>query len=298
MSFKKYQHLERFGTPEVQNIELGECYIFPKIDGTNSSIWFENGQIHCGSRNRELSLENDNAGFMAWVLTQKKFLEFFTQNPTMILYGEWLVPHSLKTYRENAWRDFYVFDVMFDMGNENCTYLHYSDYEPLISEYGISYIPPISIIKNASYEGLISNLEKNVFLIQDGKGVGEGIVIKRYDYKNKYGRTTWAKIVTSEFKEKHTKEMGTPKSENKIVEQDLAEKFVTTALVEKEYAKICNEFEWSSKLIPKLLNLVYYSLIKEDMWEILKDLKSKVIDFDRLKYFVFMEVRKKKSELF
>jgi hypothetical protein len=158
--------------------------------------------------------------------------------------------------------------------------------------------PPISIIKNASYEGLISNLEKNVFLIQDGKGVGEGIVIKRYDYKNKYGRTTWAKIVTSEFKEKHTKEMGAPKSENKIIEQDLAEKFVTTALVEKEHAKICNEFEWTSKFIPKLLNIVYYSLIKEDMWEMLKDLKSKVIDFDRLKYFVFMEVRKKKSELF
>jgi hypothetical protein len=28
--FRKYQHLERFGTSEVQNIELGDCYVFPK----------------------------------------------------------------------------------------------------------------------------------------------------------------------------------------------------------------------------------------------------------------------------
>ena len=34
MKFKQYQHIERFGTTEVQHIELGECFVFPKIDGT------------------------------------------------------------------------------------------------------------------------------------------------------------------------------------------------------------------------------------------------------------------------
>ena len=58
MYFRKYQHIERFGTMEVEGIELGLCYIFPKIDGTNSSVWLgEDGQIHAGSRKRELSLE-------------------------------------------------------------------------------------------------------------------------------------------------------------------------------------------------------------------------------------------------
>ena len=50
MTFRRYQHLERFGTTEVQNIELGECYIFPKIDGTNSSVWIENGEIKADTR--------------------------------------------------------------------------------------------------------------------------------------------------------------------------------------------------------------------------------------------------------
>jgi hypothetical protein len=38
MSFKKYQHIERYGTDEVEGIDAGLCYVFYKIDGTNSSI--------------------------------------------------------------------------------------------------------------------------------------------------------------------------------------------------------------------------------------------------------------------
>lgn len=30
--FIKYPHLERFGTDEVDGINIGTCYIFPKID--------------------------------------------------------------------------------------------------------------------------------------------------------------------------------------------------------------------------------------------------------------------------
>jgi hypothetical protein len=60
MDFKKYQHIERLGTTEVQNIELGECYVFPKIDGTNASVWLNNGEVQAGSRNRHLSFDSDN----------------------------------------------------------------------------------------------------------------------------------------------------------------------------------------------------------------------------------------------
>ena len=40
MEFVKYPHLERFGNDEVQGIEFGECWIFPKLDGANASIWW------------------------------------------------------------------------------------------------------------------------------------------------------------------------------------------------------------------------------------------------------------------
>ncbi|AGO47407.1 RNA ligase family protein [Cellulophaga phage phi19:3] len=308
MEFKKYQHLERFGTTEVQNIELGKTYIFPKIDGTNASVWLnEKGEIQAGSRNRHLTLEADNAGFYAWVKEQSNLLEYLLENPKHRLYGEWLVPHSLKTYKENAWRNFYVFDVAVDRdeneilheSDDKVNYLAYDYYKPLLEEKEINFISPISIITNASYEQLVNQLMKNVFLIEDGKGVGEGIVIKNYDFKNKYGRNTFAKIVTTEFKEKHSKVMGASEIKGKkMVELEIAEEFVTTALVEKVYAKIENDKGFNSRSIPQLLNTVYYDVVKEDAWNFVKKHKNPSINFKTLQHFVFAQVKVKSPHLF
>ena len=70
--FKKYMHIERFGTDEVQGIELGDCYVFPKLDGTNASLWSEDGKIQAGSRKRHLSIDADNAGFFEWAKEQEQ----------------------------------------------------------------------------------------------------------------------------------------------------------------------------------------------------------------------------------
>jgi hypothetical protein len=176
MEFRKYQHIERLGTTETAGIEFGECWVFPKIDGTNASIWIDDsGVVRAGSRTRELTLESDNAGFYNWIYndTLDIFDSFFAKNPNKRLYGEWLVPHSLKTYRKEAWRDFYVFDVTEENG-EDYRYLTYDEYKPLLEEYGINYIPPICKTINATSEQFYNQLEKNVFLIEDGKGAGEG----------------------------------------------------------------------------------------------------------------------------
>ena len=308
MEFRKYQHLERFGTTEVKNIELGTCHVFPKLDGTNASVWLdEHGELQAGSRKRHLSLESDNAGFYEWVKDQSNILEYLKENPKHRLYGEWLVPHALKTYRDDAWRNFYVFDVGVDKevgeilheGDDKNKYLHYDHYSVKLEEKGINYIMPICTIINASYEQLINQLVKNVFLIEDGKGAGEGIVIKNYDFKNKYNRQTWAKIVTSEFKEKHTKAHGATEIKgNKLIEEDIANEFVTKALCEKVYAKIESELGFSSKRIPQLLNSVYYDVVKEDAWNFVKKNKNPTINFGTLQHFVFAKVKEKLSQLF
>ena len=308
MEFKKYQHLERFGTTEVQNIELGKAYIFPKIDGTNASVWLdENGEIQAGSRKRHLTIENDNAGFYAWVKEQSNLLSYLKENPTHRLFGEWLVPHSLKTYKETAWRQFYVFDIAIDKkeieitheGDDTVNYLVYDYYKPLLEEKDISFIAPISTITNASYEQLVNQLMKNVFLIEDGKGVGEGIVIKNYDFKNKYGRNTFAKIVTSEFKEKHSKVMGASDIKGKkMVEEEIAKAFVTKALVDKVYSKIENDSGFNSRNIPQLLNTVFYDVVKEESWNFVKKHKNPIINFKTLQHFIFIEVKDKAPQLF
>ena len=299
--FKKYMHIERFGTPETNGIENGMCYVFPKIDGTNSQLWFVETkdrmirQLFAGSRNRQLELDNDNAGFYNWAIEQKNIWDFFNKYPNLRLYGEWLVPHSLKTYKENAWRNFYVFDVM---DGEN--YLPYEGYKELLEPFGIEYIPAICKVENPTYERLIAQLEKNGYLIEDGKGVGEGIVIKNYNYKNKFGRQTWAKIVTNEFKAKHQKTQITEIKEAKIIEEEICKKYVTKSLIEKELAKIENENggDWSSKFIPRLINTVFYCLVKEESWNFVKEFKNPTIDFNRLSYFCTQQIKKNMQNLF
>lgn len=308
MEFIKYQHVERFGTSEVEQIELGETYIFPKIDGTNASVWIHNGEIQAGSRKRHLSLDEDNAGFYEWVLKQDNIKEYLTENPTHRLYGEWLVPHALKTYRDDAWKRFYVFDVAVDKGESEIQHegdsltklLHYEEYKDLLDNHNIDYIIPISQITNASYEQLVNQLKKNVFLIEDGKGVGEGIVIKNYDFKNKYGRQTWAKIVTSEFKEKHSKVHGHSEIKGaKMVEQEIAEKFVTKALCEKVYAKIELENDgFRSKNIPQLLHTVFYDVVKEESWNFIKEFKNPTINYKTLQHFVSVKTKEHFPKIF
>lgn len=294
MEFRKYQHLERFGTTEVEQIELGECYVFPKIDGTNASVWISNGEVKAGSRNRELLLDKDNGGFYEWVLKQENIKNYLLKNPTHRLYGEWLIPHSLKTYRDDAWRNFYVFDVV-----EEDRHLHYNFYKPLLDEFNINYTPPISIITNGSYEKFINQLPKNVFLMQDGKGSGEGIVIKNYDFVNKFGKTVFAKIVTSEFKEKHAKTMGASSLECKeLIEKVICDKYVTKALCEKVLSKIENDGGFSSKQIPRLLNTIFYDLVKEDCWNFIKENNNPTINFKTLQHFCFIKIKEHLHNIF
>lgn len=283
MSFRKYQHIERYGTDEVADITTGKCFIFPKVDGTNSSIWFENGKLHAGSRNRELSLDKDNAGFFEWVLNNKqRFLSFFTKYPNCRLFGEWLVPHTIKTYRDVAWRNLYIFDVVIDKEN-GLQYLPYDLYAPMLKEFGIEFIAPQKIIINPTIEDLQRELDNNHYLMDKEDNIGEGIVIKNYGYYNKYGRRTWAKIVRQEFKEKHRKTMGIPAIDNVLVESKIVEKYVTKAFVEKEKSKIENEVGgWNSKLIPRLLSQVFYSLVTEETWHFVKENKFPKIDFKTL----------------
>src|SRR5258708_19852358 len=165
--FREYLHVEKFGNEEVEGIELGKVYIFAKIDGTNASVWFEDRPewgYACGSRTRELSLEKDNAGFMDWIYMKtesQNVRKFILNHHNLRLYGEWLVPHSFKGYRPEAWRQFYVFDVYND---ETEQYLSYDAYKPLLDEFGITYIPPLAIVKNGDYEPFLAILTKNFFL--------------------------------------------------------------------------------------------------------------------------------------
>lgn len=290
----KYQHVEKFGSSEVDGILIGKCYVFPKIDGTNGHIWWDDG-VKFGSRRRELAIDSDNAGFMNELSKDLALMDMAKALEGYHIFGEWLVPHSLKTYREDAWRKFYVFDIVKDG-----MHMKYEEVAEWCEDYNVECIHPLRIITNPTIENIQKCLDENMFLIPDGDGVGEGVVIKNYDFVNRYGRQTWAKLVTNEFKEKHHKEMGAPiSSGTKMVEEAIVEEFVTSSLIEKTHAKISVENDgWSSKMIPQLLGRVYYDLVNEHIWDMVKKHKNPKIDFKVLNQFCIVKIKACMSELF
>ena len=289
MEFREYMHLERYGKEKVLNIENGECFIFPKLDGTNSSVWLDNGKIQAGSRKRHLSQEEDNFGFFKWVLKQENLINYLKENPTHRLFGEWLVPHELRTYRKDAWERFYVFDVAVEVDNK-LNYLHFHFYKPLLVKHNIEFVPPIVVLKNFHYQQLVDQLKNNDFLVEEG--IGEGIVVKNYDFRNREGRTVWAKLISSEFEEQK-REKGIPRS--KLLEEVIAKQYVTTAFCKKEFAKMKHDagVDWTSQMSPKLLDHIFSEMVREECWNFVKENKNPTINFSTLKYFVIAKIQEK-----
>ena len=78
----------------------------------------------------------------------------------------------------------------------------------------------------------------------------------------------------------------------KMVEEEIVKEYVTVALCEKVKSKIeVDNDGFSSKDIPRLLNTVFYDLIKEESWNFVKKHKNPTIDYGTLQHFVYSKVK-------
>lgn len=279
--YKKYQHLEKYDRTEVNGLLDGTCYVFPKLDGTNGQVYMENGALIVGSRNRVLGLEKeDNHGFHKYILDNKeKYMKFFELFPNHRLFGEWLVPHAIKNYKDDAWRKFYVFDVCeISEDGLHATYVPYLEYKTKLEECGLDYIELLKRVENPDDNTIHELAESNNYLMKEGFK-GEGVVIKNYSYKNKFGHIIWGKLVRQEFKE----EKIVDPNEAIQIETKIAKEYCTRELILKCKAKIENEKgDFQSKMFPELFNRVYYDIVVEDMWDILKKHNNPRISFQLL----------------
>ena len=297
--FRKYTHIERLGTDEVEHILDGTCHVFPKIDGTNASVWLGNdGLIKAGSRTREITLNADNAGFCKWVTENTaEFANFFQAHPNFTIHGEWLVPHTLRTYREEVWRNFYIFDVY---SHDLESYLHYDDYSAMCSMYlPFPVIAPLEIVSNPTLEHLTGLLDRNTYLIADGNGSGEGIVIKRYGFVNSWGRPVFAKVVRNEFKERNLIAFGTPTVEmRESLESKIAIEYVTRGRILKTLEKMRDTAPLTSKRIPELLGRVWIEIVRDETYDIIKRNKFPTINFKSFHRHVITQIKANCPELF
>ena len=281
MQYKSYQHIEKLGNKEVEGILKGKCSIQPKIDGTNGVVWLgDDGIIHAGSRNRDLSLDNDNAGFYNTVIKDDNIRKYLLDHKDHYLYGEWLVPHTIRYYHPESWKHFYVFDIFsYDRG-----YIPYDEYSKELDKYGIIYIPEIISIDNPTMEDLTKYLKETKYLIPEDK-ISEGIIIKNYEYRNQYGRCTYAKIVAEEFfNTKSILRMKNHEAKDKTSEKDIVTTMLSEPLIRKEFAKIKLAYPDARRqeLIGRTLNTIFHVFIHEELLDYIEK-KKPLINFYYLK---------------
>ena len=282
MNYKSYQHIEKLGREECEGVLNGTVTLQPKIDGTNSVVFLgDDGKIHAGSRKRELTLDDDNAGFYNTIEKDENIKNYFEKHPSHYIYGEWLVPHSIKSYNDDAWKKFYIFDVFDD---EEKRYLSYDEYVPLLEEFNLTYIPEIARIENPTIEEVASYINKTHYLMPEGQ-VPEGVIAKNYNYRNKWGHVVWGKIISDEFFNKKQRLRQTNHEAKENFELKIANEYITESLIRKEYAKILNEHKDASRneLIGRVLNAVYDSFIEEDLITVVRKNKGCTINFGNMK---------------
>lgn len=226
--------------------------IWEKLDGANSSLEAIGGQLKCYSRNTELDESNTLRGFYNWV---NEHFEGDLLEEGCILYGEWLVRHKLD-YGENA-NKFYLFDV-YDKEKEE--YLDIEDVKDTATKYNLELAPIL-------YEGEFKSIEHIESFVGDSLlgEVGEGVVVKNYDYRDQFGNQMFTKFVSEEFTEK----MKTKKHRVKDKVDPLTQ-FIQSTLTEVRVSKMIHKLVDEGKLVED------YAI--EDMGSILRGLGSSVYD--------------------
>ncbi len=272
MEFRKYPKIKRLGTEETEGILEGTVFIQEKVDGANVQIWKkEDGTMGMGSRGREVTEEEFN-GFVPYIYAHDGIFRLLTTYPEYHLYGEWLVKHSI-SYKETAYRKFYLFDIFTPDGRMNLEELY-----KVAEGYKIETPQLFAKLENPKLDDIMEFVGKTNL----GEA-GEGVVIKNFDFISQFGDMEYAKIVTEKFKEENAITFGgNNKASDSYWEMYIVNKYFTLARVQKVMGKIqpLVDKKLSIEHTARLIGTMYHDVISECMFEIQK--KVKKIDFGKL----------------
>lgn len=246
-----------------------EIIIQEKIDGSNFSILYDRvtDSLRGFSRRLELTPNNTLRGAYDWMmsLNKEKVKEVLGEN--LILFMEWLTPHSIK-YPKECYNQPYCFDVY---NTSTLSYLPQKDVKEIVSKLSLNYVPVF-------YEGPFiswNHAQSFVGKTYMGGETGEGVVVKNMtklkDPQNR--KPYYLKIVISDFVEKRKMKSYDPEKIKESEEKRLlSETIVTKGRVIKLLHKMVDEgilrenWDESDVLIIKknLSRALYYDCVKEE----------------------------------
>ena len=284
---KKFMDIERIKEKYATAFSVGENIVCEeKIDGANASFTYdtETDSVASFSRNMVLKPSNTLQGFYNFVgLFDKEVIKSVTLNGRYIIFGEWLVKHTIK-YPEDCYNNFYMFDV-WDTVDE--CYLPFNlvkeMYDMLVAlGINIRFVPVFYIGKFTSWE----DIQKMVGRTEVGaEPCGEGVVVKTLDRLNDETDRTpkYLKIVVERFSEvqshkRQRKPVDPEVLKRKEEERQFVATIVTDRRIDKCLEKLVDEgilpVDWDEHnmkdIAKNLPSLVYADCKKEEPEDVAK----------------------------
>lgn len=273
MEQKKYMDIERLKPAFSDGFEKGNSIVVQeKIDGANFSIRYDETDniIKAFSRKTELNFKNNLRG--AWEWSQKLDVELVKKvlGNNLILFMEWLVPHSVP-YPNERYHNAYCYDI-YNIDTKE--YLPQNIVEEKVNKLGLIYVPVFYKGDFISWEHIKNFVGKTEL----GGEYGEGVVVKNQTKLNNPNTRMpfYTKLVCEQFCETKAHKNGKPMDATKLAEREkiltLVESVVTVARVQKILHKLVDENiipeDWSAKdmktIAQNLGREVYYDCQKEE----------------------------------
>ena len=291
--YKSFVHVLRLNRPEVEGYLNGKIYVSVKMDGTSAVMYCgDDGKVHYGSRTREVTPTNDNAGFATYCefgddAQIAALKQFVLDHPNLIVFGEWLagvdgrkLTGTIKTYLNGGFYVFAVFDV--DAGR----YLTHDEWVPMLDGIYDKLMRPIAVLDNPTEEEVDALLDKTGYDLPPNT-LGEGIVLYNFDFRDDYGHPQFCKIVRSEYLDSKKSPKKRLQMNPDDLESEIAKFYITDAEIGKEQNKIMlalGEDTWVSdnKHIGRLVSTVWHEFVADSLPTVIKKYHNPTIDFAKL----------------
>lgn len=305
MSYKSFTHVERINSSDCDGLLNNQgVVISAKVDGSNSCVWSDIiGNIHTGSRTREINVDSDNAGFAAWAISDNpeatKLRSFCRTHPDMIVYGEWMGSKKfvgqIKDYSPYALGHMWIFDV-YDLNTNR--YLGDHEWRDLLKGFDLEqwFVAILAELDYPTVEDIEKVARDNHFLLEQANHPGEGVICKVKDWTNAYGHFCYGKLVLDEYIQQKKVKKKAPTVPGEL-EQNIVNYYVTDAEITKCAAKLCNTLEvdrldpHKGQHVGRFLNNLYHDTILECVVDWTKRFKVSVIDFSILKNLTYVKGR-------
>lgn len=235
MQQKKYHSIVRLGHRSTVDVlkEGDHIVVQEKIDGANASFRKDkDGTLRAFSRNQELNEGNTLGGFYQWV---QENIDPNSISEGVIYFGEWINPHKIKY--PNYQKHFFLYDVYID--GDLTGYVNFDYVKACAEALELNLIPTFYEGKYKSFEHLESFIGQTKLGGQFGdKEMGEGIVVKNVDYKDRFGKQMFVKLVSDEFAE--VQQQKKAKDPNRAKSGEMI--FVELTVVEPRVEKLLHKF--------------------------------------------------------